>query len=436
MFAYATMLCAQNSLAPAAAFRDRRSPWNRRRYKRLWGRPRSGLLDGAVYRIDVPADWNHSLVVYYHGYQQSLGDLPHRGQAEPSRSIRCFSGITPSRRAATRSAVGPLQQGYPETEALRKYFVKKFGQPRDTYVVGGSLGGALVMVTLELNPKPYLGGLDLCAALWARRMRRLSGASRGARRSTSYFPERNAYAGACAPRLRGDAGIARQSDGQCDAREPHRSNAAMRSLTGLHTDAEVAHDMVYFTFVVADMQRRAGGNPFDNRNYLYTGTNPLSDRGRLRAQRRCATLCRRCARPATTCCTTSRRAGVWSGRCWRCIRLYDPLIPATTLSLYDHQVQMQGFGQNLVQQYVHRDGHCTFSPEEVGRAFDELVHVDPWRAAAGVRVCCGSPDDGYPPSPPFCCKVFSGLDLGLDLGVGMFGCQTATPGARAGRSSV
>ena len=34
---------------------------------------------------------------------------------------------------------------------------------------------------------------------------------------------------------------------------------------------------------------------------------------------------------------------------------------------------MAGFGQNLVQQYVKRDGHCNFSPDEVGRAFDELV---------------------------------------------------------------
>ena len=27
-----------------------------------------GLLDGAAYRIDIPVHWNHSLVVFYHGY--------------------------------------------------------------------------------------------------------------------------------------------------------------------------------------------------------------------------------------------------------------------------------------------------------------------------------------------------------------------------------
>ncbi|HEY4975073.1 MAG TPA: hypothetical protein VII41_15775, partial [Steroidobacteraceae bacterium] len=27
-----------------------------------------GLLNGASYRIDIPLHWNHSLVVFYHGY--------------------------------------------------------------------------------------------------------------------------------------------------------------------------------------------------------------------------------------------------------------------------------------------------------------------------------------------------------------------------------
>ena len=32
-----------------------------------------------------------------------------------------------------------------------------------------------------------------------------------------------------------------------------------------------------------------------------------------------------------------------------------------------------GFGDNLVQQYVHRDGHCAFTPQQVGESFDELL---------------------------------------------------------------
>ena len=29
----------------------------------------TGVRDGASYRIDIPANWNHELIVYYHGYQ-------------------------------------------------------------------------------------------------------------------------------------------------------------------------------------------------------------------------------------------------------------------------------------------------------------------------------------------------------------------------------
>jgi hypothetical protein len=52
---------------------------------------------------------------------------------------------------------------------------------------------------------------------------------------------------------------------------------------------------------------------------------------------------------------------------------YDPRIPGATLGLYGEQVALAGFSQNLVQQYVHRDGHCSFSADEVGRTFDELI---------------------------------------------------------------
>jgi hypothetical protein len=53
---------------------------------------------------------------------------------------------------------------------------------------------------------------------------------------------------------------------------------------GLHTDADVAHDIGYFTYVVGDMQRRSGGNPFDNRNYCLHRHQPLQLRSRLRTE--------------------------------------------------------------------------------------------------------------------------------------------------------
>ena len=146
----------------------------------------------------------------------------------------------------------------------------------------------------------------------------------------------------------------------------------LRGLTGLHSDRDVADDMVYFTYVISDMQHRAGGNPFDNRDFLYTGTNATittSDNALNDGVKRYAadpkareyllrhyTPTGRLARPMLALHTT-----------------YDPRIPGSTLTLYAEQVAIAGFSDNLIQQYVHRDGHCAFNQEETGHTFDELI---------------------------------------------------------------
>jgi hypothetical protein len=147
---------------------------------------------------------------------------------------------------------------------------------------------------------------------------------------------------------------------------------ALRNLTWLHTDREVAENMVYFTYVIADLQRRAGGNPFDNRDFLYSGTDPSSTASdnflndnvhRYAADPRARDYLIHHYTP--------------SGRLSRPMLMlqtsYDPRIPTRTLEVYKEQVALAGFADNLVQQYVHRDGHCAFTEEEIGRSFDELL---------------------------------------------------------------
>ena len=366
---FPTLACLTLSLfAAAPPLRAQKKPVEPETARTPVGTTEVGMLDGAVYRIDIPNDWNHSLVVYYHGYQEGIATFPiaDRLNVQVDPLFQRHYAIVQSGYSQRGWA---LPQGYPETEALRKYFGKKFGVPRETYVAGGSMGGALVMVTLELNPKPYLGGLDLCGAVgptyeaFERRF-----AWRAA--FDFYFPNVMRPLVPVPPDYEETSAL--RDKAVAAMRANPAGAAAMRALTSLHTDGEVVHDMLYFTFVIADMQRRAGGNPFDNRNYLYTGTSPQSSAGdwalndgvhRYAADARARDYLLHHFTP--------------SGRLERPMlalhTIYDPLIPATTLSLYEHQVQMSGFGQNLVQQYVHRDGHCTFTPEEVGRAFDELV---------------------------------------------------------------
>ncbi|HVG27077.1 MAG TPA: hypothetical protein VM865_05695 [Acidobacteriaceae bacterium] len=349
-----------------------------------------GMLGGAAYRIDIPNNWNHSLVVYYHGYAQRpvTFHIAERLSGERSPLLDRHYAVAES---AYSQPGWALPQAFPETEALRRYFSKRFGQPRETYVAGRSMGGALVMVTLELNPKPYLGGLDLCGAVGP---------------TSESFDRRFALRAAfdhffpgIMPPL-----VPVPADFEANSAERERitsalkanpqSAAAMRSLSSVHTDAELAWNIAYFTFVIGDMQRRAGGNPFDNRNTIYSGTSPASSTGDYELNDK---VRRYAALPSAR--AYLLRHYTPTGRLGRPMvalhTVYDPVVPVAQLALYGHAVQAAGFGENLVQQYVHRDGHCNLSEDEIGQAFDELVD---W-THRGPRPQAGLLRSSRPPNP-------------------------------------
>ncbi len=327
-----------------------------------------GLLDGAEYRIDVPADWNGSLVVYFHGYAEH-GVSYHIAQ----RLHPDLETLIDRHYAVAQSAYSEggwaVQQAYPETEALRHYFDHKYGHPRETYAVGGSMGGALVMITLELNPKPYLGGLDLCGAVGPTFV---SFDRRFALRAAFdvYFPGVMGPLVPISPEFDDTAAVRERV---ANALKANPANSMLiRNLMGLHTDASVARDISYFTFVLADMQRRAGGNPFDNRNWIYSGANPTITTSDVALNE---TVHRYTAdRKARDYLIHHYTPTGHLGRPMLAVHtVYDPLIPPGLLTLYNEMVEGAGFGDRLVQQYVPHDGHCSITPEEIGRAFDELI---------------------------------------------------------------
>ncbi|ADW70440.1 hypothetical protein [Granulicella tundricola] len=341
------------------------------------GLTETGILNGASYRIDIPSNWNHSLVVYYHGYSEGVflyrATAPLNEQTQPLYD-RGYALI----QSAYSTAGWALAEAYPETEQLRQYFIKHYGQPAtgkaaaksmETIVAGGSMGGALVVATLELNPKPYVGGLDICGSVGPTD---LAFQRRFAWRAAFdfYFPGLLPPVVITPLEFHESTALRQRIEAALTAAPA--SAAAMRNLMGLHTDREVAIAIPYFTYVIGDIQHRAGGNAFDNRNFLYTGTNPsttTTDNALNDGVKRYSadphareyllhhyTPTGRLNKPMVALHTT-----------------YDPRIPGSTLTVYAEQVAVAGFSQNLVQQYVHRDGHCTFTADEVGRTFDELM---------------------------------------------------------------
>lgn len=333
------------------------------------GTVETGYLDDAPYRIDIPSNWNHSLVVFYHGYSEDPY-LYHPAEHLVGQQLPFFDRGYAVIQSGYSQTGWALAQAYPETEDLRRYFVKKYGQPHDTYAAGGSMGGELVSITMELNPKPYNGGLDLCGSVGPTS---LAFEHRFAMRAAfdHYFP------GVMPPLVPVPA------DYEDNEAVRHRIMAALkanptaatnlRNLMRLHTDREVAHDIAYYTFVVGDLQRRAGGNPFDNRNTIYTGTNPTDTASDYELNDH---VPRYAADPKAF--TYLSRHYTPDGHLGKPLlalhTVFDPIVQVQYLPIYFQQVQAAGAARFFVQQYVDAEGHCNFTREEIGDAFDELVH--------------------------------------------------------------
>jgi hypothetical protein len=392
-----------------------------------------GTLQAVPYRIDIPANWNHALIVYFHGYSEGLftyratGSLNEQTQPLFDRGYAVIqSGFSTPGWA--------LAEAYPETEQLRLYFLAKYGklpppQPAappakpakpsllrklkepspqmETIVAGGSMGGALVVAELELNPGPFVGGLDICGSVGPTD---LAFQRRFAWRAAFdyYFP------GILPPLIITPPDYQESRTVRDRIVEALHNNPTaateMRALTALHTDREVADAMTYFTYNIADMQRRAGGNPFDNRNYLYTGTTP----GTTSTDNQLNDGVRRYAadpKAREYLLHHYTPSGHLNHPMLALHTTYDPRIPTNTLAFYGEQVAIAGFSHNLVQQYVKRDGHCTFTADEIGHTFDELVNwihnnkrptpgLLPIPHAPGVADHIATPAQGKEPSLP------------------------------------
>jgi len=120
---------------------------------------RSGVLGGANYLIEVPANWQGGLVVFAHGIQRGPG--PGTVGPPPIGSHILSAGhawIASGYRAREYQPHLFIE----DLIALRELFLKEVGPPRWTIIYGRSMGGHIVVASLELHPALYQGGMADC----------------------------------------------------------------------------------------------------------------------------------------------------------------------------------------------------------------------------------------------------------------------------------
>ncbi len=325
-------------------------------------RVETGTLDGAAFRIDMPRQWNGVLLVYYHGYsQRPVGYDGTRPDPIGSSFAAAGFAVAQSGYSATGWAE---EEAMAETEALRRHAIARFGQPRETYVLGHSLGGQLTVATIERQPNRYDGALVLCGSL--------QGATRSMTRASAllaafhfYFPGVLPGPRDVGPEVALDAELARKVAAALASNPTGRSE--LLAIGRLKSDQDLADGIVFDAYLLRDLQQKIGAAILDNHNWIYAGgpdDNALND-GVVRYTASAAAL--------AYLQTWYTPGGLLLQPVLAVHTTYDPIVPAETLAAFADAVQRAGSGDRFVQQYVPHDGHCNISGAETAAALQELI---------------------------------------------------------------
>jgi pimeloyl-ACP methyl ester carboxylesterase len=121
-----------------------------------------GRLGGALYEIEVPDRWNGELVMYAHGFN---GFEPFLIVSPPPlRQYFIQQGFAWAASSFSDNGYDP-QSGVDDTLALLNYFQQSVGRTSRTYIYGSSMGGHVVVSSLEEHPDVYQGALSECGVV-------------------------------------------------------------------------------------------------------------------------------------------------------------------------------------------------------------------------------------------------------------------------------
>lgn len=123
------------------------------------------FADGAKYLIEVPSPWNGTLLLYSHGYVGPGGSNPARDVGDPgTRAFLLANGfaLAGSSYAHTGWAI---QEALLDQIEVLDTFNTMFGKPKRTIAWGHSLGGIITAGLVQRNPHRFDAALPMCGVL-------------------------------------------------------------------------------------------------------------------------------------------------------------------------------------------------------------------------------------------------------------------------------
>ncbi|HEL5399983.1 TPA: hypothetical protein UOJ25_000048 [Stenotrophomonas maltophilia] len=230
----------------------------------------SGELQGAPWRLDVPANWNGDLVMLAHGYEP-VGVPRTAPMAANDSTVPLLDAGYAVAQSAYASQGWAVADAITDMERLRQQAVGELKHVRHTWMLGFSMGGAVTIASLERFPHHYAGGVSLCGA-------NLSGEQVASDLLTTlvafdyFFPKVDGLpsAGLVSPEAAAlPQGALYQGIANALQRDQSHSALLARRLQ-VSLDA-LAGTISLHALVLHDLATRSGGMPVGNPGVVYSG---------------------------------------------------------------------------------------------------------------------------------------------------------------------
>ena len=367
------------------------------------------FADGATYLIEVPAHWNHTLFLYSHGYVVPGTSNPAQDVGDPVTGSWLLThgyALAGSSYATTGWAI---QQALPDQIATLDTFGRQVGMPQHTIAWGHSLGGIITAGLIQRYPTRFNAALPMCGVLsggvatWNTALDGAFAFQQLIDPSVQVINITNPLANL---QNAEKAGAAAQATAKGRARialasaladtpgwftplspEPAPTNFSGQEANQYQWDANV--DLPFIFAFRAELQARAGGNPSWNTGVDYAHQLAISADSRevhalyaaaglsLSADLQKLNQAKRVSADPSAVRYLARNIS-FNGRITVPVlsmhTIGDGLVVPENEQAYASVVGRADRSFLLRQVFVHRAGHCAFTPAETITAVQRLLH--------------------------------------------------------------
>jgi pimeloyl-ACP methyl ester carboxylesterase len=361
----------------------------------------AGSIGRATYSIEVPVGWNGTLFLYSHGYVAPGGNNPAVAAPGPEASSWLLAHRFAIAGSSYSSTGWALEDAFKDQIALLDLFDKRIATPTRVIAWGHSLGGIITAGLLQLNPERFASAIPMCGVL-------SGGVASWNTGLDSAYAFRTLLASQSTLRVTGitdpaanlqvalDAFNQAKATPAGEARlalvgalaglpgwfDPTRAEPAPNDFKARVTAQESWEARVDFPFEFkyrAELEKRAGGNPSWNTGVDYHRQLSISpDAAEVRALYRAAGLDlesdlraleagpRIKADPAAV-AYLDRNLSFDGGLSVPVLTMHttgDGLVIPQNETAYASVVNAAGRQDLLREVFVHRAGHCAFTPAE------------------------------------------------------------------------